>query len=276
MEGVVGDGTGQALVHVVRLADPDRTVELRAEALPSPDYLIRAAGCSVMAGQVAPSVVEGTTRLAGLPMTAGFTRRVSEALGSRDGAALVLDAAIEVARLARQVARAPRARAEAAVGDPRACWELDRESWVDLPDSCFTYSPAGHALLGTRPVTVPAHADLYSPRPGQARAFVRRKVLRLERVGDRLRLFHSMHDDVHGFELTLEVEAATGRIARAEALTPRLPYMGICSEVQPRIQSLVGETVDAGLRKRLGTLVGGPAGCAQLYDLTSDLLKLLA
>jgi hypothetical protein len=30
------------------------------------------------------------------------------------------------------------------------------------------------------------------------------------------------------------------------------------------------------LRKRVQTLLGGEAGCAQLYDLTADLLKLLS
>ena len=92
----------------------------------------------------------------------------------------------------------------------------------------------------------------------------------------RVALFHSMHDNVHGFELLYEIDAATGRIVKAEHATPRLPYMGVCSEPQRRIGALVGETADAGLRRRIQAHLGGPAGCAQLYDLTADLLKLLA
>jgi hypothetical protein len=61
----------------------------------------------------------------------------------------------------------------------------------------------------------------------------------------------------------------------AGSLTPRLPYAGICSDVQGRVRSLVGQRLDAGARKRLGGLLGGPEGCAQLYDLTADLLKLV-
>jgi DUF2889 family protein len=106
--------------------------------------------------------------------------------------------------------------------------------------------------------------------------FERRKVARLERVGGRLRLFHSMHDNVHGFELTLEIDEATGMIVRAEHVTPRLPYLGLCSEPQHKFAALVGETTDAGLRKRIQATLGGESGCAQLYDLTADLLKLLA
>jgi hypothetical protein len=119
-------------------------------------------------------------------------------------------------------------------------------------------------------------ADLYSPRPRQPRVFERSKVARLARTRERLTLFHSMHDNVHGFAITYEIDLASGRIVAAEGLTPRLPYAGICSEPQAKISALVGEAVDDGLRKRIGALIGGASGCAQLYDLTADLLKLLA
>ena len=118
--------------------------------------------------------------------------------------------------------------------------------------------------------------DLYNPTPGQERVFERRKRARLERRPGWLHLSHAMHDNVHGFELTYEIDLATGRIARADSVTPRLPYMGICSEPQAKIRALVGEVVDDGFRTRLQTLLGGVTGCAQLYDLTADLLKLLA
>jgi len=275
MEGWIDDAPDGALAHTVQLSDPDGQLELKAVAEPSPTYVIRAAAARMLAGGAAPTVLAGVARLAGVAMVAGFTRKVADATGPGDGAALVLDAAVEVARLARQVAKLPRERAERAEGDPRACWELDRAGWIDLPDSCFAYTGAGGALFATRAVTAPATADIYSPRPGQQRAFQRRKVARLERRGRRLELLHSMHDNVHGFDLRCEVDVATGRITRAESTNARLPYMGICSEPQGRVASLVGETVDADLRKRIGTLLGGPSGCAQLYDLTADLLKLL-
>jgi hypothetical protein len=210
-------------------------------------------------------------------MIAGLTRTVTATVGEGAGAALIVDAAVEVARLARQVAKFPRERAErAADGDPWECWQLDTAGWIDLPDSCFTYSDAGRALFGTRTITTPMQPDLYSPRPGQTRVFVRRKVVRLERLDGRLSLFHSMHDNVHGFELTYELDVATGRILRADSVTSRLPYAGICSEPQGKIKTLIGETVDAGLRRRLSAHVGGESGCAQLFDLTADLLKFLA
>lgn len=277
MEGWTDNLHEDALTHTVVLRDDERALELCAVALPSPAYEIREARCRVLAGAVAPAVTEGVARLTGARMAAGFTRRVAEAVGAGEGATLLVDAAVEIARLARQTAKLPRARAEhAAGGNPRACWQLDTTGWIDLPDSCFTYSGAGLAMVETRAETTPMQPDLYSPRPGQRRVFARNKVARLERRDGRLHLFHAMHDNVHGFEITYEIDLATGSIVHAEHLTPRLPYPGVCSEPQTKIRALLGETADEGLRKRIGALLGGPTGCAQLYDLTADLLKLLA
>jgi hypothetical protein len=275
MEAWTDNSHEDAFTHTVRFSDPDRSVELTVLARPSPSYEIRDARCRVLAGPVAAGVVEGVTTLAGARMVAGFTRRVTEATGAEAGATMVVDAAIEVARLARQVSKVPRDRAERARAGAWECWQLDTTAWVDLPDSCFTYSEAGRALFGTRAVTTPIEPDLYSPRPGQERVFVRAKVLRIERRPATLQLWHSMHDNVHGFELSCEVERASGHIVRAEHATSRLPYMGICTEPQAKLAGLVGERIDEGLRKRLGTLLGGNRGCAQLYDLTADLVKLL-
>jgi len=65
-------------------------------------------------------------------------------------------------------------------------------------------------------------------------------------------------------------------VVAADSITSRLPYQGICTEPQERIHALVGQPADAGLRKRIQGALGGEQGCAQLYDLTADLLKLLS
>jgi hypothetical protein len=276
MQGRIDSLHDDALTHTVRLADDDRALEAVVVALPPPAYEIREARLISLGGSVAPSVVSGFGGLAGVAMVGGLTRRTAEAVAGGDGAALAVDAMIEIGRLARQATRMDRATAERAAGDPLAFWHLDMAGWTDLPDSCFTYSAEGRALFGTRTVGAAAVPDLYSPRPGQRAVFERRKLARLERRDGRLRLFHSMHDNVHGFELTVEIDLASAKVVRAEHITPRLPYMGVCSEPQRRFAALVGETADAGLRKRIQSTLGGAAGCAQLYDLTSDLLKLLA
>ena len=276
MHGWVDNTHDDALTHTVRISDAERVVELEVVATPSPDYAVRAARCRALEGDVDPAVGARVGALAGTAMMAGLTRRVAEVAGVGRGAGLVVDAVIEVARLTRQVAKMPPERAARAEGgDPWECWQLDMTGWIDLPDSCFTYSDAGRRLFSTRTIATSRQPQLYRPRPGQTNVFERRKVLRLERRDGRIALFHSMHDNVHGFELTYEIDTATGRIVKAEHVTPRLPYMGLCSEPQRRIAALLGETADAGLRKRIQAHLGGSAGCAQLYDLTADALKLL-
>jgi len=187
MEAWVDNTHEDALTHTVRLSDDDRTLELSVEALPSPSYLIRAARCRPVSGAFDPEVAAGVTRLAGTHIVGGLSRRVTELTGAGDGAGFALGALVEAARLARQVAKLPRAEAERAAGDARACWQLDTTGWTDLANSCFTYTDAGRSLFGTRAVTTPIQADIYSPRPGQTRVFERRKVARGNDQMDKIR-----------------------------------------------------------------------------------------
>src|SRR5688500_11854661 len=277
MDGWSDDAPGEAFTHTVRLADPDRQVEVAITALPSPSYTIQSAECRVLAGDVSPAAARGIAGLAGTAMVGGLTRRVAELAGGGEGGRLLVDAVIEVARLARQVTKLPAEQAQrAAGGSAPACWELVTSGRIDLPDSCFMYSEAGRRLLDTPCVKPSMVPQLYRPSPGQRQVFVRKKIARLERRGPTLELHHSMHDNVHGFDVHYAVDVATGRVISAAHTTPKLPYMGICSEPQRKIASLLGETVDDGLRRRIQGHLGGVGGCAQLYDLTADLLRLLA
>lgn len=276
MSGSVDATPADALTHTVELGDEDAAVELTAICTPSPGYEVREARARVLGGNADPAVAAAFAGLAGARMVGGFTRRLLELAAGRPGGGLFVDAAIEVARLARQVARMPRARVVTVrPGDAPGFWALDSTGWVDLPNSCFTYGAGGRALLETRAVRPAAHADLYSPPEGARGVFRRRKLARLVRTGDRLDLFNAMHDDVHGFDLHLEVDAARGVIVAADSVTSRLPYRGICDEPQGKFTTLIGERMDAALRKRIQAGLGGETGCGQLYDLTADLLKLV-
>jgi len=277
MEGWVDNTHPDALTHTVQISDESWGIELSAVCGTSPGYEVREASARALSGPVDPALVADVPKLAGSRMVGGFTRRLVDLCGDRPGAGFVVDGGIEIARLARQVNKMP--PADVAGLDPAdalACWQLDTTGWVDLPDSCFTYSPGGRALFGTRPVSTPMVPELYSPPPGARRVFRRKKVARLVRTDRRLHLFHSMHDNVHGFDVHYELDLDGGRIAAADVITSRLPYAGICSEPQGRITSMVGQPVDGTLRKRVQVAIGGSSGCAQLYDLTADLLKLLS
>lgn len=277
MHGWSDNTADDAFTHTVRLEDDARAIELRAVCGMAPGYEIRAAAARVHAGHVAADACAGVERLAGTRMVGGFGRRLAELVGTGEGAPLLIDAAIEVARLARQVAKIPaEVTALIAADDAAACRRLDLASWADLPGSCFTYSDAGGALLATRRVVPTLPPSFYTPAAGAERVFVRRKLARLVRTGDRLHLFSSMHDDVHGFDVHYEVDLATDTIVAADSTTSRVPYRGLCDEPQARVRAMVGQPVDALLRKRSQAVLGGELGCAQLFDLTGDVLKLLA
>lgn len=276
MEGWVDAMPAAALTHTVRITDEDAAVELIAVCTPSPGYEVLEARAVAVAGLASADVAGAFAALAGARMVGGFTRRLLDLAAGRPGGALFVDAGLEVGRLARQVARMPRERVAALTpGDARAFWALDNAGWADLPNSCFTYGAGGKALLETRTVTPAAYADLYSPAAGAREVFRRRKQARLVRTGSRLDLFHSMHDDLHGFDIHLEIDTERGVVVAADSVTSRLPYRGICDEPQGKFAGLIGERVDAGLRKRIQSGIGGETGCGQLYDLTADLLKLV-
>jgi len=84
-----------------------------------------------------------------------------------------------------------------------------------------------------------------------------------------------MHDNVHGFDVHYELDLDAGTVVAADSITSRLPYAGVCTEPQGRVAAMIGQPADLALRKRAQSLLGGEAGCAQLYDLTTDLLKLV-
>lgn len=277
MEGWIDNTHEDAFTHTVRISDDDFGVEVRAVCAPPPGYEVREAAARVLSGAADPAICRTFPDLAGARMVGGFTKRLVEVTGPRAGAGLFVDAGIEVARLARQATRLPAAAvAGLRVGDARRCWELDTTGWADLPDSCFTYTRAGRALFDTRQVTTPMLPVLYSPPPGAPRVFHRRKLSRLVRTGRRLDLFHAMHDTVHGFDIHYEVDLEAGTIVAADSVVSRVPYRGICDEPQRKVATMIGQPADALLRKRTQTLLGGSEGCAQLFDLTADLLKLLS
>jgi len=280
MHGWVDSPTSDAFAITVRLADPWVAVELVADTAPSADYTLLAARGRLLVGdpeRVDPALAETVTKLASVRMVRGFTRKVTEVLGGQPGAQYFVAAAIEVARLARQVTRLPEelVRERSAEG-PVGFWRLDMQGWADIPSSCYTYRPESVALFKERAVSGSAFPALYAPPAGATRVFNRTKAVRLERRDGRLLLAHSMFDEVHSFQIWYAVDLASETIVDAGSITPRLPYPGICNDPQRNIASLVGHPLGPELRKRIGTLIGGVAGCAQLYDLTADLLKLLS
>jgi hypothetical protein len=262
-----------------RQSDHRSSVDVSLDATPSPAFdVARAAGTwrSPEPGGDRQDLSDRLSRLAGLQLVPGFRRRVVEALGPEDPRTpFVTDAVIEAARLSRQVTQVDE-RQVPAKPTPRDLRQLDLAAWPEFADMCFTYSPASSALFDGPDVRVPASLDMYVPRPGTRFAFHRYKRAAVELSGGVLRLYQSMFDQVHGFELWYDVDVETRRILRARSLTPRLPYMGICDQVQGRHQALVGLALDERWPVTMREATAGSHGCFQLADLTADLFRLLS
>ena len=272
----VDRGEGALLELNARLADGDVDVEVSLVAEPSPSYQLHRATATARSEATQErcgALLDAFRGVGALRIVGGFRREIASRLGEHPLAHRLLDAAIEAARLSRQVTQIdvpPAVRLT-----PAGFHQLDLEAWPELVDLCFTYRRETDVLLTERPVRTPAIAAMYTGPPGQKLVFHRYKRARLERRASIVTLYQSMFDQVHGFELWYDVEEASRTIVDARLLTPRLPYMGICDEPQRRVRTMVGVALDAGWPAVVRSRLGGREGCFQLTDLTSDLFRLL-
>ena len=276
MSAWVDRGEGALLELSARLADAQVDLEVCLVAEPPPSYQLHRATATARSEATREgcgALLEAFGGVGALRIVGGFRREVASRLGEHPLADRLLDAAIEAARLSRQVTKT---EVPAAAGlTPEGFHRLDLEAWPELVDLCFTYRRESSGLFAERPVRTPAIAAMYTGSPGQKLVFHRYKRARLERRASMITLYQSMFDQVHGFELWYDVEEGSRTIVDARLLTPRLPYMGICDEPQRRVQAMVGVTLDAGWPAVVRSRLGGREGCFQLTDLTGDLFRLL-
>ena len=275
MSGWADRGEGRLLELSARLADHEVDVEVGLVAEPAPSYQLSRAWATARSEATRERdgpLLEAFRQVGTLRVVAGFRREVARLVGEHPLADRLVDAAIEAARLTRQVTHTAVPSARLAPADFH---QLDLEAWPELVDLCFTYRRETAALFTERPVRTPAVTAMYAGPPGQKLVFHRYKRTRIDRTGPTVSLYQSMFDQVHGFELWYDVDAASQTIVDARVLTPRLPYMGICDEPQRRVRDMVGVTLDASWPAAVRARLGGRQGCFQLTDLTSDLFRLL-
>ncbi|HZS31795.1 MAG TPA: DUF2889 domain-containing protein [Methylomirabilota bacterium] len=271
------DSCEDALLKLTaRLVDPAVDLEVSLLAEPSPSYHVARATAAARSDATRHACEAALARFGGLGgrrIVAGFRREAAAVLGETPGADYLLDAAIEAARLSRQVTRTT--LPAGAPLEPADFHEVDLRAWPELVDLCFTYRAETRALFAERAVRSPAVPDMYAAPPGRPLVFHRYKRTQVGRAGPALSLYQSMFDQVHGFELWYDLDLATHEVLRARALTPRLPYMGICDEPQRRVRDMEGVRLGADWTGEVRRRLGGRQGCFQLTDLTSDLFRLL-
>lgn len=257
--------------------------------LRTPGYEVLEASAQQKAGQeshFSSELCERYSRIRGARIGRGFSKRVLTELGGLPGAQEHLFLAIEMARVGQQVFQVP-ARFKAQFAEHRGIgaasaaynfWRMDRAYMPGLANSCYTYRDASAALFADCNVQIGFGTELYFPKPGEKRVFWREKRLCVSVKKDtESNTFYacetSMNDTIHDIMLEFEL-ARDGVISNAKSEGLRLPYHGICENAQLRTARLNGTRVNKEYVTHFGNHVGGSEGCAHLFDLSIDLLRL--
>lgn len=261
------------LEHKWVLATPANEV-LEAEA-------IQHAGAAAV---LSPALCARYAAIKGVRIGRGFSRRILDALGEDlPGSRTHLLLAIEMARVGQQLYQfAPgfeskfQRNAQVRSADALLSWEKDRAYMEGLPESCYTYRAASAALFKTRNIVSIVGPAITQAAPGTPRAFWRRKRLSIrqaEQGGGTFLCESAMEDPLHdilvGFRLGPE-----GTVSEAYSRAVRLPYSGLCEDAQGRMARLNGLQLTREFAAELAEHVGGTQGCAHLFDLSVDCLRL--
>ncbi|MCW5968887.1 MAG: DUF2889 domain-containing protein [Blastocatellales bacterium] len=251
--------------------------------LRTPIYEVINASAEQLSGDSArfdPGLCERYANIRGVRIGRGFSRRILDALGEGEGRNEHLLLAIEMARAGQQLYQFPPGFTEKfppASDDPteraRTAWLKDRAYMTDLVNSCYTYRDETASLFDTRTVNCGFSDDLTRPRPGDRRAFWRRKRVAIEHNDRKFDCVSAMEDSVHDIEVRF-VMGADGVISSAASRGLRLPYHGICEDAQNRTPELAGLRVTPEFIRQFADAVGGRSGCTHLFDLSIDCLRL--
>jgi hypothetical protein len=253
----------------------------------TPTYEVLEAGARQHAGEqahIAPALCARYSTIAGVGIGRGFSRRIRTALGEDlPGAGQHLLLAIEMARVGQQVFQfspefeqrfAPQRPLRSA--DALLAWRKDRDYMAGLAGSCYTYRDESEALFATRRVISIVGPPVTRPAPGTLRAFWRRKRLSIRRSGAPERAYvceSAMEDTLHDITIGFRLDH-DGRIGEANSGARRLPYSGLCEDPHERVAGLNGVRITEQYVSQLSERIGGSQGCAHLFDLAVDCLRL--
>ncbi|HEV2664831.1 MAG TPA: DUF2889 domain-containing protein [Blastocatellia bacterium] len=252
--------------------------------LRTPEYEIIEAGARQIEGEFDPRLCERYAGVKGARIGRGFSKRVLSALGDSAGAQEHLLTAIEMARVGQQVYQyTPEFEAQfpSASGDSteaaRITWLKDR-AYMGLANTCYTYRDESESLFSNREVRCGFGAELTRPKPGDKRVFWRNKRLAIElksgeNGGTVYACESAMEDSIHDIRIGFD-RSSDGLVSNASSNGARLPYHGICEDPHLRTHALNGLKVTGAFLGQFAEHVGGAQGCAHVFDLSIDCLRL--
>jgi hypothetical protein len=252
--------------------------------LRTPEYEITEAAARQTEGEFDSRLCERYAGVKGARVGRGFSRRVLSALGDSPGAQEHLLTAIEMARVGQQVYQyTPEFEAQfpssggGATESARITWMKDR-AYMGLANTCYTYRDESEGLFASREVRCGFGAELTRPKPGDRRVFWRNKRLAIELKsggnGETVYACESaMEDSIHDIRIGFDL-SRDGMVSNARSSGARLPYHGICEDPQLRTPALNGLKVTGAFVGQFAEHIGGAQGCAHLFDLSIDVLRL--
>jgi Protein of unknown function (DUF2889) len=252
--------------------------------LRTPDYEVIEAAARQIEGEFEPQLCERYAGVKGARIGRGFSKRVLSALGDSPGAQEHLLTAIEMARVGQQVYQyTPEFEAQfpssggSATETARITWMKDR-AYMGLANTCYTYRDESERLFASREVRCGFGAELTRPKPGDKRVFWRNKRLAIElkaggNGGTAYACESAMEDSIHDITIGFDL-SSDGVVSNARSSGTRLPYHGICEDPQLRTQALNGLKVTGAFVGQFAEHIGGAQGCAHLFDLSIDVLRL--
>jgi Protein of unknown function (DUF2889) len=249
----------------------------------TPEYEIIEAAARQIEGEFDPRLCERYADVKGARIGRGFSKRVISELGDLPGAQEHLLTAIEMARVGQQVyhytaefeAQFPSGGSAPEVA--RVAWLKDR-AYMGLANTCYAYRDESEGLFTSREVRCGFDAELTRPKPGDKRVFWRNKRVAIElKAGENGETIYAcesaMEDAVHDIRIGFDL-SSDGVISNARSRGARLPYHGICEDPHLRTPALEGLKVTSAFVAQFAEHVGGAQGCAHLFDLSVDCLRL--
>jgi hypothetical protein len=82
-----------------------------------------------------------------------------------------------------------------------------------------------------------------------------------------------MEDRIHDIRISFDL-SNEGVISNARSYGLRLPYHGLCEDPHLRTSALDGLKVTGAFVQQFAERVGGANGCAHLFDLSIDVLRM--
>jgi len=151
---------------------------------------------------------------------------------------------------------------------------------MGLANTCYTYRDESEGLFANREVRCGFGAELTRPKPGDRRVFWRNKRLAIElRSGGNGETIYAcesaMEDSIHDIRIGFDL-SSDGMVSNARSSGARLPYHGICEDPQLRTPALNGLKVTGAFVGQFAEHIGGAQGCAHLFDLSIDVLRLFS